>query len=94
MDRLARNAMLARRAGMSYGKWKALQPIVEVEEKPIPEGWRKCEYCGKPFMRKQGKRFCDFSCRNMAYQAKENEMARERMRKCRERRKEMAKDEF
>ena len=47
MDSLARNAMLARQAGMSYGKWKALQPREEPKEKPLPEGWVKCQWCGK-----------------------------------------------
>lgn len=85
MDRLARNAMLARQAGMSYGKWKALQPIVKVVEKPVPEGWRKCEYCGELFQKKQGKRFCDIYCRDQAYKPRENEIKLERMRRYRER---------
>ena len=85
MDRLARNAILARQAGMSYGKWKALQPIVKVEEKPIPEGWRKCEYCGKAFQKKQGKRFCDIYCREQAYKPRANEIRQEYTRRYRER---------
>ena len=84
MDRLARNAMLARQAGMSYGKWKALQPIVKVEEKPIPEGWRKCEYCGKHIKKKQGRKFCDIYCREQAYKPRRNELNREQARKYRE----------
>ena len=85
MDRLARNAMLARQAGMSYGKWKAMQEPVKVEEKPLPEGWRKCEYCGNPFQKKSGKRFCDIYCRQQAYKPRENEIKMEYMRKYRER---------
>ena len=81
MDRLARNAMLAKQAGMSYGKWKAMQPIVEVKEKPKPEGWRGCEYCGEPFQSKQGKRFCNLECRRQAYRLKENAIQREYQRK-------------
>ena len=69
MDRLARNAMLARQANMSYGKWKAMQPIVEVDKKAIPEGWRVCEHCGKPFKprTKQKQRYCEFVCQQRAY---------------------------
>ena len=74
MDRLAMNAMLARKANMSYGKWKAMQEPVKIVAKPIPEGWRKCEYCGKPFKPVQGKRFCDLTCRNKAYESKAKEM--------------------
>lgn len=85
MDRLARNAMLAKQAGMSYGKWKALQPIVKVEEKSVPEGWRKCEHCGEPFKGKSGKRFCDVYCRQKAYEPRAKEIQLEYMRKYRER---------
>ena len=67
MDRLAKNAMLAKQAGMSYGKWKAMQPRVEVDAPAIPDGWRPCEYCGKAFKGKNGKRFCDIECRTIAY---------------------------
>ena len=69
MDRLARNAMLARQAGMSYGKWKALQPRIPVE-KMAPENWIECEWCGKPFRPRGGKRFCDLDCRDRAYRAR------------------------
>lgn len=85
MDRLAMNAMLARQAGMSYGKWKAMQKPIKVEEKPIPEGWQKCEHCGKPFKKKQGKRFCDIYCRQKAYEPREKEIKLEYRRKYRER---------
>ena len=85
MDRLARNAMLARQAGMSYGKWKAMQQPVKVENKPVPEGWRKCEYCGKPFKKKSGKRFCDVYCREKAYEPRAKEIQLGYMRKYRSR---------
>ena len=69
MDNVIREAMLAKQAGMSYGQWKALQPVVEVE-KTIPEGWSPCEYCGKPFKNARNKRFCDIGCRQEAYKPK------------------------
>ena len=70
MDNIARNAMLAKQAGVSYGKWMAMQEPVKVTEKSIPEGWVKCECCGKPFKKSHGKRFCDIECRRKAYEAK------------------------
>ena len=70
MDNLAREAMLARQAGMSYGKWKALQPPQEERPKELPKGWKKCECCGKPFKMRQGKRFCEIDCRTKAYEAR------------------------
>ena len=73
--------MLARQAGMSYGKWKALQPVVITEARPIPEGWKPCEYCGKPFKPKGGgQRFCDPGCRDQAYEKRGNQKRAEYMR--------------
>lgn len=85
MDNLARNAMLARQAGMSYGKWKALQPIVPIEKKKIPDGWKACEHCGEPFKPKQGQKFCDIYCRTKAYESRQRELKSAYMRKYRER---------
>lgn len=69
MDRLARNAMLARQAGMTYGKWKAMQPVVPIEKKDvIPDKWVRCAECGKAFPPKSNKRFCDLDCRRTAYE--------------------------
>ena len=76
MDNLARNAMLARQDGVSYGKWKAMQPIVKVEPEKdeIPEGWKRCEVCGKPFKKNGQKLYCDLACR----EKKRNQRRRER----------------
>ena len=73
MDRLARNAMLAKQAGMSYGQWKALQPRVPiVKEEKIPDGWILCGYCGKPFKQKRSnQQYCDVYCRERGYYEKE-----------------------
>jgi hypothetical protein len=75
MDRLAKNAMLAKQSGMSYGKWKAMQPRVDVEKPAIPDGWIACEHCGKAFKSKNGKRFCDETCRSVAYKARKRKGA-------------------
>ena len=67
-DQLAKDAAAARAAGMSYGKWKALQGERPETKKEIPEGWRICVYCGKPFKpatwRKQ--LYCEAYCQKRA----------------------------
>lgn len=68
-DKLAQEAAKAMAAGMSYGKWKAMQPRVDVKTPVIPDGWKTCEYCGKAFKPVQRKRFCDAVCRQEAYKA-------------------------
>ncbi len=67
MDNLARNALLATQAGMSYGKWKALQPIVEPKKKELPEGWRVCPVCGTEFTGQSSKKFCCKKCQVKDY---------------------------
>jgi hypothetical protein len=72
MDNLARNAMLAKQAGMSYGRWKAMQPVMDVKKpETIPEGWKLCEYCKKPYKPFNGmQRFCEYECREKGYYEK------------------------
>ena len=87
MDRLARNAMLARQANMSYGKWKAMQPREEpkkVDEDVLPEWFRECKECGKPFKPRGKQIFCEYYCRQKNW---DRTRAREYTRKCRERKK-------
>ena len=45
LDQLTMDSIAAQKAGMSYGKWKALQPIVKVD---LPETAPKrlCKLCG------------------------------------------------
>ena len=75
MDNLARNAMLARQAGMSYGKWKAMQTPTPIEQNGIPEGWKYCRWCGKAFKPKAGKQiYCEYDCREKAYYEKSREI--------------------
>lgn len=65
MDNLARNAMLAREAGMSYGKWKAMQVPVEVK-KPGPDpNTITCPECGAAFVKDSPKRkYCSYRCQH------------------------------
>ena len=89
MDNLARNAMLAKQAGMSYGKWKAMQPVVTKTEKaPLPQGWRECEVCGKPYRKHGGQKYCGIDCRKQAYSDKARTIKRVYNKKYREAQKE------
>lgn len=70
MDNLARSAMLAKQKGMSYGRYQALygKPVVKQEEKPLPEKWQVCPWCGKKFKkRSQTKQiYCEPYCQSEA----------------------------
>lgn len=70
-SKLAQENAQARAANLSYGKWKAMQPRQEENPEELPEGWLRCEHCGKPFKKRYGKRFCDIDCRTKAYAPKE-----------------------
>ena len=67
MDNLALDAKMALQAGMSYGKWKAMNPATKEREKAIDvSGMRKmeCPNCGITFYTKRhNKRFCSELCR-------------------------------
>lgn len=70
-DKLALDAAAAKAAGMSYGRWKAMQdnPIVVKNVEEIPEGWRICQHCKKPFKPNQyGTKqiYCELSCQRQA----------------------------
>ena len=69
VDNLARNALLATQAGMSYGKWKAMQPVAEPKLKELPEGWRLCR-CGKAFTGRANKKYCCPECQHKHYNIK------------------------
>ena len=67
MDNLAKDAAAALAAGMSYGKWKAMQGYSELKKKDeIPEGWRACKHCGKPFKPINKQIYCEFACQKAA----------------------------
>lgn len=83
-DKLAQEVAAARSAGMSYGKWKGLQPRVKIETQEIPEGWKCCAYCGKPFKpkTKQKQKYCDSVCGNRARAERDRQNARSHHRDC------------
>ena len=67
MDRLTMDSIAAQRAGMSYGKWKALHPHTGEEEPEVlkegPKRLRKC--CGKeiPDDRNKQALYCSEGCK-------------------------------
>ena len=71
-DNLAREAMLAKQAGMSYGRWKATQEIVV----PKRKNERICPNCGNKFV-STSKKYCDSICglqyRNKMYEMRKAE---------------------
>lgn len=80
-DKLTQENAQALAAGMSYGKWKALQPVAVKEEKPsLPiYDMRKCAFCGLEFRQTYSssrKKYCGDWCRKAAY----DKRCRERQR--------------
>ena len=86
--------MLAKQAGMSYGRWKAMKPIVPiVKVETTPEGWIKCAYCGKSFKpHNPQQKYCEYMCRERGYAEKQKELQRVYQREYSERRKAGAVD--
>ena len=67
MDNLAKDAAAALAAGMSYGKWKAMQGYTEVKKADeIPKGWRACKVCGKIFKPTNKQIYCEYACQKTA----------------------------
>lgn len=81
MDRLAIESDMALKAGMSYGKWKALNKPVEIvmpERKNVMK--RTCEYCGDEYWAsdRRARKYCGVDCMKKASQKKLRERMRER----------------
>ena len=83
IDKLAQDASKAIAAGMSYGKWMAMQQPV-ASTKSLPEGWKVCPQCGKAFRSSKGKKYCEEYCRKQAYYEKEREIEKARYHKKKE----------
>lgn len=90
MDNLARCALLAKKAGVSYGQWMAIhgEKVITKKDEILPPGWKLCEECGKPFRSRCGKMFCDGVCAKRAYYKKNHDQILEARKICyRERKK-------
>ena len=66
-DRLSRESSAALAAGMSYGKWKALQPpdVIVPPPKPKMIAEKTCKFCGKTFYQADNRKrkYCSDQCR-------------------------------
>lgn len=83
MDRLSRENAQALAAGMSYGKWKAMQQPVKVEKKKVQEEYIEnvCPWCGKKFIpqSKRKKTYCSATCQKVAYYENNKQILLEKM---------------
>ena len=83
MDQLTLDCIAAQKAGMTYGKWKALHYVppaeIEIPQKEEPEAdeeapKRLCRYCGKEFTVTHSlKLYCDSTCKYEAFKISQNE---------------------
>lgn len=71
MDQLTKDCIAARKAGLSYGKWKALQAPQKPKKEKEKHSDKFCRVCGA-MIPKTSKRmaFCSYDCqRNYDYHA-------------------------
>lgn len=79
--------------GCHYGAWKAAQKPVPIKRDVIPEGWRVCIGCGKPFKPKtlhSKQIYCDVTCQKQYYRIKYKERNNQSSRESYYRKKEAA----
>lgn len=67
--------------GCHYGAWKATQdrPVTIEKKTEIPEGWKICQNCGKPFkLGWRGSRqiYCEIYCQKQAQQKRISQQKR------------------
>ncbi len=93
MDNLAKDAAAALAAGMSYGKWKAMQdnPVVIGKKEELPELWKVCKRCGKKFKPSKYGRgrqiYCEIECQKAAQYERNQEKEVQRVQAWREKKK-------
>jgi hypothetical protein len=70
MDKLSQEVHQALAAGMSYGKWKAMQTPVKIEPKPdlIKYETKICAYCGAEYYVEDNRprKYCGTRCKKLA----------------------------
>lgn len=85
MDNLSKCMIQCKKDGFGchYGAWRALQGEVLVVKDAIPEGWKRCEFCGEAFKpsSKRPQKYCGAYCQQ-----------RSSLKRCQERKKEGAED--
>lgn len=76
-DQLAIDAAAARAAGLSYSKWRAMQPQTPREQKTPKDFYirRLCLECGAEFIvnSSRTKKYCSEECKRRAYKRKNRE---------------------
>ncbi len=83
-DQLAKDAAAALAAGMSYGRWKAMQDPVQIYKKQdLEPGWRLCAWCGRPFKPKinRNQLYCEVYCQRTAQKHRDRQRDAERSTK-------------
>lgn len=91
IDRLTQENALALAAGMSYGKWKAKQPVQQVqqieaptvaEQEYLPKYRLVCAHCGEEFLAySRNKKYCSDKCKWKAdYKRQQEKRAQARER--------------
>lgn len=76
IDNLAKDAMAAQAAHMSYGNWKALHPETKDKDvdRPALPGTKLCPECQRWFAtRDKRKKYCSEDCAIAAYYRRANE---------------------
>lgn len=91
-DKLAQDAAAALAAGMSYGKWKAMQdkPVVIEKKADELEPVKKiCKYCGKPFIPRsyRSQLYCDIYCQQEEKKERNRQKEVQRVQAWREKKK-------
>lgn len=69
MDNLAKCMIQCKKDGYGchYGACRAAQGgVFLMKEDTIPEGWKKCEYCGKLFKPYNKQKHCELHCQERA----------------------------
>lgn len=89
LDKLSLDMIQCKRDGFGvhYGAWKATQVPVKTEEPPLPDDWRICAWCGKPFKlkTKRNKIYCECFCQIEAQRERDREKHAQYIRDYRER---------
>lgn len=94
-DKLSQEVSMAIAAGMSYGKWKASQPVVQpvaVDKMETADGKPKktlvCPHCKKVFVPNMGnQRFCEPFCQKEDYKERQRKEKQKRKGEVDEKRK-------
>ncbi len=77
LDKLSLDMIECQKAGFGvhYGAWKATQIPKKIEPKGLPDGWKKCAYCGKPFKPKTKRiqYYCEAQCQAAAQREKDKD---------------------